>query len=58
MFSGEWLDWQEFWSIFSERIEREAGLTDVEKITCLEDAMNDQTAKNLVRAMGAVADMT
>ena len=51
-FSGELLDWQEIWSIFSARIEREAGLTDVEKITCLEDAMNDQTAKDLVRLNG------
>ena len=27
-FSGEFLDWREFWSIFSARIEREAGLTE------------------------------
>ena len=40
-FSGELLDWREFWSIFSARIEREAGLTDVEKITCLEEAMTN-----------------
>ena len=49
-FSGELLDWREFWSIFSARIE--AGLTDAEKITCLEDAMNDQSAKDLVRLNG------
>ena len=51
-FSGELLDWREFWSIFSARIEREAGLTDIEKITCLEDAINDQTAKDLVHLNG------
>ena len=47
-FSGELLDLREFWSILSAHIEREAGLTNIEKITCLEDAMNDQTAKDLV----------
>ena len=51
-FSGELLDWREFWSIFSACIEQEAGLTDVEKITCLEDAMSDQTTKDLVRLNG------
>jgi len=40
-FSGELLDWREFWSIFSARIEHEVGLTDAEKVTCLEDAMNN-----------------
>ena len=51
-FSGELLDWREFWSIFFARLEREVSLTDVEKITCLEDAMTDQTAKDLVRLNG------
>ena len=47
-FSGELLDWREFWSIFFACLEREVGLTDVQKFTCLEDAMTDQTAKDLV----------
>ena len=47
-FLGKLLDWREFWSIFFARLEREVGPTDVEKITCLEDAMTDQTAKDLV----------
>ena len=51
-FSGELLDWREFWPIFFARLEREVGLTDIEKITFLEDAMTDQTAKDLVRLNG------
>ena len=47
-FLSEFLDWQEFRSIIATRIEGEAGLTDIEKITYLEDAMNYQTAKDLV----------
>ena len=46
-FLGELLDWREFRSIIAACTEGEAG-TDVEKITCLEDAMNCQTAKDLV----------
>ncbi len=48
-FSGDMLDWRQFWSLFSVRIEREIGLTDPEKVSCLEEAMQDAAAKNIVR---------
>ena len=51
-FFGEFLDWQEFRSFIAAHIQGEAGLTDVEKITCLEDAMNYETVKDLVRLNG------
>ena len=45
---GALLDWREF-GTSSLHVLSKAGLTtDIENITCLEDAMNDQTAKDLV----------
>jgi len=51
-FSGDMLDWREFWNIFSPRLEREPDLEDYERINCLEDAMLDDKAKEIVRTHG------
>ncbi len=48
-FSGDVLDWREFWSIFSARLSRETSLSEHEKISCLENAMSDKGAKAIVR---------
>ncbi len=52
-FSGDLLDWREFWSIFSARLSRETGLTEHERISCLETAMADKSAKAIVRVHGS-----
>ena len=52
-FSGDLLDWREFWSIFSARLSRETCLTEHEKISCLETAMVDKGAKSIVRIHSA-----
>ena len=48
-FSGDLLEWREFWHLFSARIERETGLSECEKIGCLESAMSSAEAKDIVR---------
>ena len=45
-FSGDVLDWREFWSIFSTRLSRE---TEHERISYLENAMLDIEAKSIIR---------
>ncbi len=48
-YSGDILDWREFWHLFSARIDRETDLSDYEKISCLENAMEDPEAKTVIR---------
>jgi len=48
-FSRDMLDWKEFWSIFSARLDRESALSEHEKISCVETAMLDKGAKAIVR---------
>ena len=48
-FSGDVLDWREFWSIFSARLSRETCLSEHERISCLENAMLDKEAKSIIR---------
>ena len=48
-FSGDVLDWREFWSIFSARLNRETCLSEHERISCLENAMLDKEAKSIIR---------
>ena len=43
------LDWCEFWSIFPARLSREIGLSEHERISCLETAMLDKGAKAIDR---------
>ena len=45
-FSGDLLEWRH---LFSARIERETGLSECEKIGCLESAMSSAEAKDIVR---------
>ncbi len=47
------MDWREFWSIFCARLSRESGLSEHEKISCLENAMSDKGAKVIVRVHSA-----
>ena len=53
---GDMLNWRQFWSLFSVCIEREIGLTNAEKISCLEEAMQDPAAKSIVRQQGYECD--
>ena len=53
-FSGDVLDWREFWSIFSSRLSRETCLSEHERISCLENAMLDKEAKSIIRLHCAV----
>ncbi len=48
-FSGELLDWREFWHLFSACLSRETSLTDYERISCLENAMESAEAKEIIR---------
>ena len=48
MFSGHIIDWEKFWNAYEGRIERETALSDLEKIGCLEDAMQSDEAKDIV----------
>ncbi len=45
------LDWRQFWSLFSVRIEREIGLTDPEKVSCLEEAMYEGDYDAVVKTL-------
>ena len=48
-FSGDMLEWREFWHLFSARMEREPGLSQVEKIGCLESSMASTEAREIIR---------
>ena len=48
-FSGDLLDWREFWSIFSARLSRESGLSEHKRISCLENAMSHKGAKAIIQ---------
>ncbi len=48
-FSGQIIDWHKFWGIYEGRLERETALSDLEKISCLEEAMQSDEAKDIVR---------
>ncbi len=48
-FSGQIIDWHNFWGIYEGRLERETALSDLEKIGCLEEAMQSYEAKDIVR---------
>ena len=48
-FCGQMVDWHEFWSVYEGRMEREMALSDLKKIGCLEDAMQSDEAKDIVR---------
>ena len=48
-FSGKIVDWHRFWSVYEGRMERETALSDLEKVGCLEDAMQSVEAKDIVR---------
>ena len=48
-FSGQIVDWHEFWGLFDSRIERETSLSEIEKIGLLETAMTTPKALEIVR---------
>ena len=48
-FSGEIVDWHEFWGLFDSQIERETSLSEIEKIGLLETAMTTPKALEIVR---------
>ncbi len=47
-FSGYISDWHNFWSAISARLSRETGLSEHEKISCLENAMFDKGALHIL----------
>ena len=47
-FSGQIVDWHEFWGLFDSRIERETSLSEIEKIGLLETAMTTPKALEIV----------
>ena len=52
-FDGNILHWRDFWKLFDSMLSKDKGLTDVEKICLLRDAMEDPIAKDHVnRAHG------
>ena len=42
------LEWRVFWHLFSNRMEREPGLSQVEKIGCLESSMASTEAREII----------
>ncbi len=57
-FSGDILDWKDFWRVFSSIINKESSLTDAEKICHLTAAMQSKESKELVqRAAGSTDDV-
>ena len=53
-FSGDLLDWKDFWRVFSSIMDKETSLSDAEKICHLTDAMQSKESRELVqRAAGS-----
>ena len=56
-FSGDILDWKDFWRIFSSIIDKETSLTDAEKICHLTAAMQSKESKELVQRAAGSTDV-
>ena len=56
-FSGDILDWKDFWRIFSSIIDKESSLTDAEKICHLTAAMQSKESKELVQRAAGSTDV-
>ena len=48
-FSGNVLHWRDFWATFEPLIKRDFRLTDAEKISLLQEAMKDESAKRTAK---------
>ena len=55
-FSGNILEWKDFWKLFSSVIEKDHTLTDVDKICYLSRAMEDEEAKAIVTHTAGTTD--
>ena len=56
-FSGDLLDWKDFWGVFSSIIDKETSLSDAEKICHLTAVMQSKELKELVQRAAGSTDV-